>query len=231
MTLHRSTRSHGGPGRKLAVACMGLLVQACALQGLVSPGDAKEAQTKRQSRPHVALLQSHRADEQITARTRQLARQQDLQLARSEAGYYIDVQEAQLRRRLRHTSVGLARRRDSITLRVSGTAAFDTDSSRLKANVQPELTAISSILSEYRKTFVIVNSHTDKQGEADHNRRLSERRAVAVAQFLVRHGVEAERVAAVGHGESAPLRNASAGEDRWSNRRIEIRLEPITATY
>lgn len=175
----------------------------------------------------VAVLAPKAADAHIAERRGRLAGREELSLGRADAGYYMDVQEAQLRQQLHGRGTGIYRQGDSIVLRISGTAAFDTGSSRLNADVRPLLDTIAAVLAEYRKTLVVVNSHTDAAGDAGFNQNLSEARAVSIARHLIKRGLAPERIVAVGHGESQPVAESSAPAAGWPDRRIEIVLELI----
>lgn len=205
--------------RSIVIYTTLMLVQGCAL---LEPEHSTKETAPAEPQPEFALLEPQYIDEDFQEWQ---SLREELKVTRSQAGYYIDVQEAQLNQKLMHTNTGLYRVGDAILLRISGITAFDTNSSQLNADVQPQLASISEVLSEFRNTLVVVNSHTDIIGDADYNQRLSEQRAIAVGRFLVEHGVSPERIAVVGHGESRPLNDQN--NDRWSNRRIEIRLELV----
>lgn len=71
---------------------------------------------------------------------------------------------------------------------------------------------------------VRIEGHTDAVGGEDYNERLSQRRALAVQQYLVsQHGIAAQRLHAVGLGEQAPL--AGLEPDAPQNRRVQFRGE------
>ena len=70
---------------------------------------------------------------------------------------------------------------------------------------------------------VEVAGHTDAVGDGSYNQALSEKRAQAVKDYLVRSGVAAERVTVVGYGESQPRATNDTIEGRRLNRRVEIR--------
>lgn len=78
-------------------------------------------------------------------------------------------------------------------------------------------------------TTVEVAGHTDGRGDAEVNLYLSKRRAEVVAKHLVRHGVKADRIKAMGYGESQPLADNSTDAGRELNRRIEFRVLGGTA--
>lgn len=68
-----------------------------------------------------------------------------------------------------------------------------------------------------------IMGHTDSMGSGSYNDRLSHRRAEAVVRYLTEHfGIEAERLDAVGFGESKPLADNSTEAGRGKNRRVEI---------
>lgn len=143
----------------------------------------------------------------------------------AETGYYLDVQEAQLRQALNGSGIGLFRDRLEMRLRIPGTEAFETGSARLNAGVRARLASIAGVLKDYRLTLVAVHGHTDAAGDAAENQRLSEQRALAVARLLVASGLDPARIVTVGHGESQPLPHDTSPGSRWPDRRIEIQLE------
>lgn len=226
---HAGRASTPTPGLLAALICTLLLTPTgCALKPPPESGSGTaSAAESPPPAPVVVRLDPRRLGGEVRDRTRELAGREDLRLARSEAGYYADVQEAQLVRALQGTNIGLFRTSDSIMLRIPGADAFDTGSSELKPGALPPLTAISGVLSEYGKTFVVVISHTDGTGDPEYNQRLSEQRAFTIASFLIEHDVRADRIAVVGHGETRPLDGADAQGVEWTDRRIEIRLELI----
>jgi OmpA-OmpF porin, OOP family len=74
------------------------------------------------------------------------------------------------------------------------------------------------------KKFVI-EGHTDAVGSEESNMQLSERRATSVQLFLIEHGVPADRIVAIGKGESQPLTSNDTPENRANNRRVEIVIQ------
>lgn len=146
----------------------------------------------------------------------------------TDTGYYLDVQEAQLRQALNGTGIGLFREHLAIRLRIPGTEAFATGSAQLNPAVEESLATVAEVLEDYHLTLVVVHGHTDPAGDAASNQRLSEQRALAVARRLVESGLAAERIVTVGHGESRPLaHDITSPESRWPDRRIDIELELI----
>ncbi len=72
--------------------------------------------------------------------------------------------------------------------------------------------------------------HTDSVGSDAFNQTLSEQRASTVAEYLAGRGVQRARLATKGYGESQPKASNTTEEGRAQNRRVEIRLVPVTAS-
>lgn len=81
---------------------------------------------------------------------------------------------------------------------------------------------IASALKACGKVSVAVEGHTDGEGRAANNQRLSEARAAAVRDALVAQGVAAERIAAAGFGWSRPLVPNTTRDNLARNRRVEF---------
>tara|TARA_B100000029_G_scaffold336162_1_gene328253 strand:+ start:139 stop:897 length:759 start_codon:yes stop_codon:yes gene_type:complete len=84
------------------------------------------------------------------------------------------------------------------------------------------LNDIVSYLRTHSDIQLRIESHTDSNGAASRNRRLSERRAQAVRGYLVRKGIAPDRLRAVGFGESQPLYDNSTASGRKKNNRLEF---------
>ncbi len=98
-----------------------------------------------------------------------------------------------------------------------------------KADLDPAsnsvLEAVLSVLTahpEIRK--VRIEGHTDSQGSADHNLKLSKARALSVLKWLVGHGVAAPRLESQGYGMTHPIADNSTDDGRRDNRRVEFHI-------
>lgn len=148
-------------------------------------------------------------------------------LVTRDLGYFIDVHEARLRQALTGTPVRMQRDERSLRLTIPGNESFATGSTEILQSAMPALVAIAAVILEFDKTLVSVHGHTDRLGDSDYNRILSERRAVAVASFLADRGVDRMRLVGVGHGEELPIAEGESEAARAANRRIEILIEPV----
>jgi len=77
---------------------------------------------------------------------------------------------------------------------------------------------------------VAINGHTDATGSDAYNLDLSDRRAAAVVEYLVAHGVVATRLTSHGFGEAVPLESNSTVSGRETNRRVEFLVLTLTPT-
>ena len=91
--------------------------------------------------------------------------------------------------------------------------------------VRFRLDGVAELLNQERPNGKVeVAGHTDAVGDERFNQQLSEQRAEAVKEYLVRQGVAADRFTVVGYGESAPRASNDTVEGRRLNRRVEIRV-------
>ena len=104
-------------------------------------------------------------------------------------------------------------------------ATFDVDSDILREEAYPELNKIADMFKDHPKARGRIEGHTDNTGSAAYNQKLSERRAMAVYQYLIAHGVSPGRLSYAGYGYSRPVATNDTPEGRQLNRRVEIMVE------
>ena len=143
-------------------------------------------------------------------------------------GYYMDTQEAKLRKQLRGTGVSVKRDGDNINLIMPSNITFASNGRNLKSKSFPVLGSVGLVVKEYNKTTIVVSGHTDSTGSNTYNQRLSEDRARSVADFLVNKKVNPARIELIGLGEKHPIASNKTKNGRSLNRRVEITLYPIT---
>jgi outer membrane protein OmpA-like peptidoglycan-associated protein len=149
-------------------------------------------------------------------------------LAGAGAGYYMDEQEKKLRLQTAGSGVNVIRDGDNLVLDMPSEVTFGVDSANIDAGFRNTLDQVASTLTQYEKTYVDVMGHTDSTGSDAYNQTLSERRASAVADYLSIRGVQSARLATRGYGESQPKASNLDPAGRSANRRVEIRLVPVT---
>ncbi|MET0088629.1 MAG: OmpA family protein [Candidatus Thiodiazotropha sp.] len=102
---------------------------------------------------------------------------------------------------------------------------FEVDSDRIEAGYAAELRQVADTLKSRQDVkSVQVIGHTDSLGSTRYNQALSEKRARAVAQFLVSEGVPAAIIQVSGEGETAPVADNATAQGREQNRRVELKV-------
>jgi outer membrane protein OmpA-like peptidoglycan-associated protein len=102
----------------------------------------------------------------------------------------------------------------------AGAVLFEHDKWDVKAEYFPELDRWVEFLQMNRLMTAEIAGHTDSTGASKYNQQLSEKRAQAVINYLVKKGVAAKRLTARGVGESQPVASNSSEEGRHKNRRV-----------
>ena len=115
----------------------------------------------------------------------------------------------------------------TITVTLPNAILFDSGKATLKKATSTELDHIRSVLQErYAGKMIDVVGHTDtdpiKKSPWKDNLELSAQRSLSVVRYLKSRGVPAERVRAVGRGESKPIASNATASGKSRNRRVEI---------
>lgn len=114
-------------------------------------------------------------------------------------------------------------------LNITGSVLFATGKSTLLPNAESRLMGLVDAVRDMKTDQkILIEGHTDSTGSDSLNQRLSEARAAAVKNFLVRHGIERSRLESQGMGESDPVAENTTPEGRATNRRVEIVIEKAT---
>ena len=101
---------------------------------------------------------------------------------------------------------------------------FEFDKNTLLQQSYKELVRLIDLLRENPKMKIEIQGHTDNQGSASYNQRLSEQRAKAVVDYLVGHGIEAKRLSYKGYGKESPIADNATEEGRATNRRVAFKV-------
>jgi outer membrane protein OmpA-like peptidoglycan-associated protein len=99
---------------------------------------------------------------------------------------------------------------------------FDTAKAVIKPESQPTVDQIVALLKSNPKLKISVEGHTDNVGTLQSNQVLSEARAAAVVEAIVKQGVDRARLASAGFGQSTPVADNRTEEGRAKNRRVEL---------
>ncbi|MBN2973062.1 OmpA family protein [Roseomonas aeriglobus] len=149
-------------------------------------------------------------------------------LAGAGIGAYMDKQERDLRARTAGTDVQVIRQGDELVLNMPSGITFGYDRADIQPQFRPTLDQVADVLAQYQSTYVDVYGHTDSTGADAYNQTLSERRATAVADYLAGRGVNPARLGTRGFGETQPIASNATEDGRAANRRVEIKIVPVT---
>ena len=104
---------------------------------------------------------------------------------------------------------------------------FDYNKANIRPDAAVELTKIVEVMREYPKMKIDIRSHTDSRGADSYNLKLSDRRAKATLEWIVKQGIDRNRLKAKGYGETRLVNGCSNGvpcteEEHQENRRSEF---------
>ena len=99
---------------------------------------------------------------------------------------------------------------------------FDTGKAELRSESSPELDRLITTLNETPKMVIEVRGHTDNTGSNEVNNKLSQDRADAVREYFISKGIEPDRVASKGFGETKPVATNDTDAGKQQNRRVEF---------
>ena len=112
---------------------------------------------------------------------------------------------------------------------LSGSVLFASNKDALLPAAQDRLTQVAEALKTQDDHKIVVEGHTDSQGNETSNQSLSERRAQSVVSFLVSKGVPADQIRGQGFGPNRPVADNGSAEGRANNRRVEIVVQRVEA--
>jgi outer membrane protein OmpA-like peptidoglycan-associated protein len=105
--------------------------------------------------------------------------------------------------------------------------SFDQGKADLKPGFEAELEKVIAILSDNDQYTLLLEGHTDNQGDWNDNLKLSLERVENVKAYLVSKGINANRIETKGWGGSKPLANNFVEETRKNNRRVEFTIKTV----
>ena len=151
-------------------------------------------------------------------------------VAGAAVGYTMDKQIKQLKEQTAGSGVDVTPTDNgqAILVNLPNGVTFDTDSTMIKPAFRDTLDRVAQSLVQYPNSLIDVYGHTDSTGGTAYNQTLSENRARAVADYLSSRGVAPARVRSQGFGESQPVASNATEEGRSANRRVEIKIVPVT---
>ncbi len=99
---------------------------------------------------------------------------------------------------------------------------FDVNDVNIKTDSKPVIDKIVKMLTTDPTLKIQIEGHTDNQGNAAHNKQLSELRSITVMRAIVEQGIESDRITYIGYGQEKPIAKNETAEGRSKNRRVEL---------
>ena len=105
---------------------------------------------------------------------------------------------------------------------------FATNQATISPSLRNVLDGVAQSMVNYPNSLIDVMGHTDSTGSDQYNLNLSRQRAESVANYLASRGVARARMETIGYGEQYPVADNTSESGRAQNRRVEIRITPVT---
>jgi hypothetical protein len=106
---------------------------------------------------------------------------------------------------------------------------FDNNSSNIKAEMETDLNKVVDFMLDHPYLRVSISGHTDSDGDANANLRLSKERAMAIRNYVIEKGkINPDRILAEGYGNQKPIVEENTPEDKRINRRVEFEIIKLT---
>lgn len=193
----------------------------------------QEAQRRKQEAQRLAEQEAQRLAQAEADRRRAEDEARRQQAAAEEAARRRREAEEALRKRKQEEE---ARRRQEAESRAKkcetdlmqtageGVIRFDFGRATIKPQSTPTLMQLAKLVRNCPAGTVEISGHTDSDGGDDANMKLSQRRAEAVMEFLANADVPADRMRAIGYGETRPVAPNTTASNKAKNRRIEFKV-------
>ncbi len=111
------------------------------------------------------------------------------------------------------------------TIRTYNNILFDTGRDKLRTDdIFDIIERAIDLMYANPDAYVILSGHTDAEGDALSNMRLSEARTDVVKNYMIKQGIYPERISTIPYGESMPLEEIETEEGKQENRRVEINI-------
>ncbi|MFA6708185.1 MAG: OmpA family protein [Fusobacterium sp.] len=139
-------------------------------------------------------------------------------------GSSMQQQENEFRSVLYSSGVGIVNTGSSILLTLPGGLTFPTNGAQIKPEFTTQLNSIAVVLNKYPNSKIKITGHTDNTGSYNYNLTLSEQRAYSVRNYLVKQGINPQRITSLGMASDLPISSNSSEAGRQANRRVTLEV-------
>jgi outer membrane protein OmpA-like peptidoglycan-associated protein len=202
----------------------------------IAESRARAIEANKQKDQAVAEMQSLQA-QQVRLTSAELGRAKQQILTQDQQLQNERARREEAEKRAQQAAADLARiatvkqETRGMVITLSGSVLFASGKSELLPAAQTKLNDVAEALTKQDPDAkMVVEGHTDSQGDDAFNQKLSQARAESVRAYLVSRGIAADRITAQGVGESRPIADNASAEGRANNRRVEIVVQPTSGS-
>ena len=110
-------------------------------------------------------------------------------------------------------------------IEITDIVQFETNKSILLSKSEELLNEVAAAMKEHAEIKLVqIEGHTDTQGSAKLNMRLSDARAKSVRDYLIKQGIAGDRLVPKGFGQTVPVADNNSEEGRFKNRRVDFKI-------
>lgn len=183
---------------------------------------AKNQLVASQQQTLTAQQQQNAAQQAANSAQQQQQQAQAQAQAAEAAAAAAQAQAQQAQAQMQQAQVEMDQIKQMVAAKQLNPVTFKTGSAELTAESSPALDKVADIAKKYPNLKLRVEGHTDNVGAADYNQTLSQQRADSVKDYLVKAGVPADQIVAIGFGKTRPVASNDTAEGRAQNRRVEF---------
>jgi len=174
---------------------------------------AKKVALEKEAKKALELEAAKRAEQEAKRQAEAKALKEKLAL---EAKYQAEAKAQEAKKAELKTKIANLLKLDNIE--------FNVNKSTLTQKGQETVDKLANILKEYTSVHIEIAGHTDSDGSAEYNQKLSQSRVDMVKSKLIDDAIDASRLTAKGYGETKPLVPNDTKENKAKNRRVEITI-------
>ncbi len=152
------------------------------------------------------------------------AKEDFLSMLKRFKGLNVDVKSSELKLLEPKTPKQIVKK-DLFELMYFKNIEFETGSDVIKEQSHEILDKIVDELNQFNGVSLVIEGHTDDVGDDKFNQQLSEKRAMAIKEYLVSKSIDGARIFTIGYGEYRPALPNTSDENRQKNRRVEFKVK------